>query len=71
MSRRLTGVELLEEVQWLLDGGVHPLMVCQVLDKKVDAIIATATRYDRVDLRKPFANVRSQEKVRRQQRTAA
>lgn len=70
MSKRLTGVELLDEVQWLLEGGVHPLMICQMLGKKLDAIRATATRYGRVEIARLFATVKSQEQ-RRMSKVAA
>lgn len=69
-QRRLTGAELLDEVEWLLEGGVHPLMICQMLGKNIDAIVATATRYDRVEIRRPFATLRAQERHRKQRSVA-
>lgn len=44
-QRRLTGPELLEEVTWLLDGGVHPLLAAQTLAKTAQAIERTARLY--------------------------
>lgn len=45
MTARLTGREMLDEVHWLLDGGVHPLMVVQVLGKSAQAIEKAARTY--------------------------
>lgn len=70
MSKRLTGAELLDEVQWLLEGDVHPLMICQVLGKNGHAIEATARRYGRVEVRRVFATVSKQERERKQRRAA-
>jgi hypothetical protein len=42
---RLTGADLLVEVNWLLDFGVHPLMICQVVGKRCAAIEVTGRRY--------------------------
>lgn len=65
MSDRLSGVELLDEVQWLLDGGVHPLMVCTVLGKSLEAVTVTARRYGRGEVARVFGAVRSAERDRK------
>lgn len=70
MSRRLTGVDLLDEVQWLLDGGMHPLMVCPVLGKSLSAVAATAVRLGDVEIARLFSTVRKQERDRQQRRVA-
>lgn len=66
-KRRLTGVELLAEVRWLLDGGVHPLMVCTVLGKSLDAVEITARRYGQADIARVFAAASFAERTRKQQ----
>ncbi|WP_353809095.1 hypothetical protein [Agromyces sp. SYSU T00194] len=44
---RMTAAELLDEVEWLLDGGVHPLMICQQLGRSVSAVHQAARRAGR------------------------
>ena len=61
-QRRLTGPELLEEVTWLLDGGVQPLLAAQTLTKTSQAIEKTARVY---------GNQRIARRERRRQETAA
>lgn len=49
-EKRPSGAELLAEVEWLLDGGAHPLLVAQELHRTVASIEQTARRYGRKDL---------------------
>ena len=53
---RLTGSELLAEVEWLLDGGVHPLMVCQVLGRSAGSVEKAAYRLGRADVGRRFSS---------------
>lgn len=47
---RLTGAELLAEVQWLLDGGVHPLLAADELHRTPASIETAARRLGNADL---------------------
>lgn len=47
---RMIGAELLAEVDWLLDGGVHPLMVAEELKRTPSLLEVTARRHGRPDL---------------------
>ena len=49
------GEELLAEVDWLLKGGVHPLLIADQLHRTVGAIEITARRHNRPDLQTLFA----------------
>lgn len=42
---KMTGPEMIAEATWLLDAGVHPLMVAQVLGKKMPSLARLFNRY--------------------------
>jgi len=68
-EKRLKGVELLDEVEWLLDGGVHPELVLQELGTTAARVESTARRHGRPHLSAVYMRVRAQE--RRDQGVAA
>ncbi len=53
-TRPLTGVELLDEVQWLIDNGTHPLLVAQLLSRSPGSIAKAARKAGRGRLAVPF-----------------
>ena len=63
---RMSAVEVLDEVEWLLDGGVHPLMVCQVMNRKANSIEKAAARLGRDRVRVAFSAVAKQEREARE-----
>lgn len=65
MTSRMTGAELLEEVEWLLDGGVHPLMVAQMLGRTVSGIDRTARRLGNKRVSQVFTRWHSAERLRK------
>lgn len=67
-QRRLTGPELLEEVTWLLDGGVHPLLAAQTLTKTAQAIEKTARVYGNQRIARLYYSYAQQERTRRERR---
>lgn len=44
--KKMAGTELLEEVEWLLDGGMHPVYICEVLQKRPSSIYQAAYRHN-------------------------
>jgi phosphoribosylformimino-5-aminoimidazole carboxamide ribonucleotide (ProFAR) isomerase len=62
----MSAVEVLDEVEWLLDGGVHPLMVCQVMNRRPDSVEKAAARLGRDRVRVAFSAVSKQERVVRE-----
>jgi hypothetical protein len=42
---RMTGEEVLAEVEWLLDAGVHPLLIAQELHRTLSALEVMARRH--------------------------
>lgn len=51
---KLTGQELFSEVEWLLDGGMSPIYICEQLNTNVKNIIAMAERRGNVKVAKKF-----------------
>lgn len=51
---RLSGTELLDEVEWLLDGSMHPLLVAQELHRSVASIEKAARDHGRRDIASHF-----------------
>lgn len=47
---RMTGVEKLDELEWLLDGGTHPDHAAAQLGTNIAALIKLARDRDRKDL---------------------
>ena len=60
---RMKPAELLAEVEWLLDGGVHPLMVCQVMGRSAGSIEKAAYRHGRADIGSAFGRVQKLERA--------
>ncbi len=52
---RMTGAEILAEVDWLLEGGVHPAMVAQVVGRGLHSIDRLARRHGRDDIAQLFS----------------
>lgn len=40
----MSPTELLEEVRWLLSAGVHPLLICDELERKPSGIYSAACK---------------------------
>lgn len=51
---RLSGAELIEEVEWLLSFGMHPLLICRTLNTTVDAVSKKLRYHGRNDLSRSF-----------------
>jgi hypothetical protein len=58
----MSAVEVLDEVEWLLDGGVHPLMICQVMNRKANSIEKAAHRLGRMEVSRAFSRVAKSER---------
>jgi hypothetical protein len=41
----MTGAEVLDEVEWLLDGGMHPKVIAAQLGRKVTSIHKLAWKH--------------------------
>ena len=54
MTGPLHGTVLLDEVQWLLEGGMHPALIVTAVGKSVYAIAVAAERAGRADIARPF-----------------
>lgn len=54
-ARWQRGEEDLDEVEWLLDGAVHPLLVAQTIGRDAAAIYRTAKRHERDRVSTAFA----------------
>lgn len=50
----MSGNELVAEATWLLEQGVHPLMVAQTLGRKMDALSRLFRRHGEVGLAQMF-----------------
>lgn len=48
------GEDDLDEIEWLLDGCVHPLLIAQTMRRGAAAIYRTAKRHDRVRVSDAF-----------------
>jgi hypothetical protein len=57
----MTGRELLEEVRWMLDANVHPLLIAQELRQSVEVIRMTARRYQDTRVAGAFQAIARQE----------
>jgi len=49
-DKPMTGAERLDEAEWLLDGGVHPMVVARQLGAKLETLMRPAERHGRSDL---------------------
>jgi hypothetical protein len=63
-EKALKGAELLDEVQWLLDGRVDPHLIVQELRTTAMRVEMTARRHGRIELRKLFQPLVSEERRR-------
>lgn len=72
---KLVARELLDEVNWLLDGGVHPLLIAQTLGKSCQSIDRAARVHGDQRIARLFAYPAQQERdrnaARRRQQVAA
>jgi hypothetical protein len=59
-EKALKGAELLDEVQWLLDGHVDPRLVLQELHTNATRVEVTARRHGRRDLSAVFQPIASE-----------
>lgn len=59
--------ELLEEVEWQLSFGMHPIFISETLKKSVGAIHKAAWRAGNATVEKHFCNVVAQERNRRKE----
>lgn len=64
-EKALKGVELLDEVQWLLDGQVDPHLVLQELHTTAARVEVTARRHGRQGMSNLFNVIAHEEKRRR------
>lgn len=53
----MKGPEVIAETLWLLDAGVHPLMVAQVLGRSMPVLARMFQRYGEKDLAARFDQV--------------
>ena len=53
-ERRMTTEELVAEATWLLECGVHPLMVAQMLNRKMPTMSRLMRRHGQVTLAQVF-----------------
>ena len=54
MSKKLSRDDLIAEIEWLLDGGMSPIYISCVLDRKPGALAKALYRAERHDLAKCF-----------------
>lgn len=62
---RMTGPEVLEEVDWLMGGGTSPFLVPTIMRRSPQSIEQTARRYGRTDIANTFNSVYQIEKRRK------
>lgn len=68
---RLRSSETVEEVEWLLGGGMSPVQICEAMDSTPSAIAKAAWRQGRNDLFSMFEQVKNSErKLNRERREA-
>lgn len=58
MAAKLTGPEVLEEVEWFLGARVHPELISDTLHRKPAAIEKLARTYGRIDIARVFDSLR-------------
>jgi hypothetical protein len=61
VEQRMTGLEVLSEVQWLLEANLHPLFIARQLNRKPDSIATLARRYAMPELAATFAQAAAQD----------
>jgi hypothetical protein len=70
VSGRLSREELLDEVEWLLDGGVHPLQIAATLNRLPASISRAAELLGRTRVVEAFASTVWEENRRNRRRAA-
>lgn len=65
MTGRLTAHEIVEEVEWLLDNGVHPLMICQQMGRSLSSVERAARRVNNRRIVAVFGKYYTQERLRK------
>ena len=53
-ERKMTGEELVQEAIWLFEGGVHPLMIAQMLNRKMSGMSKLCRTYNAIELAQAF-----------------
>ena len=56
MSVKMRSDDLVAEVEWLLEGGLHPVWIGKSVGKNLNAIEKAMQRAGRYDLARPFTN---------------
>lgn len=51
---RMTYEEVIAEVEWLLDAGIHPLLISDILGRSESALYKLCWRHGRNDLANLF-----------------
>jgi len=64
MTARLTTSELLDEVEWLMDGGMHPLHIAKALGTTITAVEMKARRSGRSVVQQAFLTAAGSERHR-------
>jgi hypothetical protein len=59
-QKPMKGREVIEEFEWLIEGGWHPETACRILNRRPDSMSRLLYRYNRVDLARKFERVRKQ-----------
>lgn len=66
----MSRAEVLVEVEWLLDGGVHPLLIAQTLGRSVGAIEKAARDLGNARVREAFTQPVVEARYRRERARA-
>lgn len=51
---KMTAAEVIAEVEWLLDGGMHPLYIAEAIGRTTHALNKLMWRHGRSDLARLF-----------------
>ena len=54
---KMSGDEVLAEVEWLLGGGIHPEHIAKQVDRSVAAITRIARRHGHAEIARRFGAV--------------
>ena len=64
MTARLTTSDLLDEVEWLMNGGMHPFLIAEALGTTIYAVEMKARRSGRTEVRQEFSHAMASERNR-------
>jgi len=64
MTAHLTTSDLLDEVEWLMNGGMHPFLIAEALGTTIYAVEMKARRSGRTEVRQAFTKVMNSERHR-------